>query len=815
MNFTLKKRMLAAMCGIFLLTAGCLSVVVFTFLGNYLNHNAQLKIHDIGNSRAERLESFFYNTRVNLEVWARLQVMDDIVVGDMDQRISRALHNLKWNYGLPGQLFVFDSNHRLVSSSLRHHPRTELPPLWKKPLHALGGWFVDKHSDPFTGTEIIAFCHQLETTLGDSDDASPSTIVLTYPWQYVENILRSSEGTFHILLNREGTFLFRDPLFTTPDLHENLRRWQNIGLNFDDRKFEVTHRNVLVPYATTLDEWTLYTLIDRQIIEAPQKELSARLLGASLVLLIPIGFAILIFSKVLVQPLRNLTQTMKKIATTEDLTQRAPVSTNDEIGQLATSFNLMVGKLEETLKSKINLANKLSNINKVLEKKVEERTRELAWQANHDPLTGLPNRALLTDRLEQAIQRIQRQETSAKLAVLFMDLDGFKQINDTYGHEAGDLVLIEVANRLQQVLRDIDTVARLGGDEFVILLSGLNEPGDLDDPLQRIMETVSAPMIIGEASVSVGASIGITLCPDDPGDADTLLRHADQAMYEAKRRKSNQYHLFNPDSDQQLRTHHKARDLLSSALKDNRLVLFYQPQIHMRSGQLVGAEALLRWFDEDGELHPPQPELGIVENTECIIQIGEWVIRQALEQISLWKARGIQCPISVNLSPHHIQQQDFLERLEKILCKYPQENWQDLHIEIVESAALENMDQARRVIEHCRNWGIRFALDDFGTGFSSLSYLKQLGTDAIKIDRSFVLDILENEGDAALVKSIIEMSRIFKRRIIAEGVETSAHCQMLLRMGCEIGQGYGLAPPMKVGDFSLWYRERLEQTALV
>ncbi len=811
MNLSLRKRMLAALCGIFLLTAGCLIAVVFTYLGVYLQHDAQQQIRDIGNSKAERLEGFFYDTKVNLEAWTRLQVMEDIVVGDMDQRIARSLNSLKRNYGLPGHLYVFDSSHRLISTSLKHPPRPAMPERWKKPPHTVAGWFVDKHTDPFTQTKIIAFCHDLEASFGNGGSRMLGTIVLTYPWPYIDNILQSSEGTFHILIDRRGQPIFHDPLFSTPRLLENLRLLQNTGLTVGIKKFQVTYRKILIPYSSILDHWTLYTLIDHQVIEAPQRELLARLLGASILLLIPIGFTILTFSKLMVHPLRHLTQTITEIATTQDLARRAPVSSNDEIGQLASSFNVMVSKLEETLRSKTRLANKLANINKVLEKKVEERTQELAWQANHDPLTGLPNRTLLTDRLEQTIQSTQRKDEPPKLAVLFMDLDGFKHINDTYGHEAGDYLLMEIANRLKEILRDIDTIARLGGDEFVILLAGLDGLEDLDDPLQRMMEAVSSPVSIGETTVTVGASIGITLCPDDPGDADTLLRHADQAMYEAKRAGRNQFHLFNPDSEQRLRTHHKARDLLSTALREKRLVLHYQPQIHMETGRVVGVEALLRWYDQEGGLHPPQPELSLIENTDCIVQIGEWVMQTALEQITLWQKTEILIPVSINLSAHHIQQHEFLDRLQKILSAHPMKHWKFLQIEIVESAALGNMEQARHVIDQCRNWGIRFALDDFGTGYSSLSYLKQLETDAIKIDRSFVLDILEDEGDAALVKSIIEMSRIFGRRVIAEGVETDPHCQMLLNMGCEIGQGYGLASPMDIEEFEYWYWQRIEQ----
>ncbi len=431
-----------------------------------------------------------------------------------------------------------------------------------------------------------------------------------------------------------------------------------------------------------------------------------------------------------------------------------------------------------------------------------ELMKNMRWQAGHDTLTSLPNRALLADRFARAIAMAQRQKKL--LAVCMVDIDEFKPINDQYGHATGDKLLIEIANRLNQSVRGEDTVARLGGDEFVLLLSDFTETPQIEVAITRIMTTLSAPYLIEGKPLTLSGSIGVALYPLDDVDADTLQRHADQAMYMAKQAGRNRVHWFDAEHDRETQTSHRTLARIHEALLKNELCLYYQPKVNMRNGKIVGMEALLRWQHPEQGLVPPMEFLPLAEQHDLIIDIGEWVIEQALKQNIIWSAAGKNWPISVNIAARHLQLPDFLDRLKILLARYPESSPQHLEIEILESIALSDIQHVQQLIQSCQTLGIQFSLDDFGTGYSSLSYLKRLPANTLKIDQTFVRDMLGDNDDLAVIEAVINLASTFNRHVIAEGVETAEHGVMLMRLGCDIGQGYGIARPMPAAHVLDW-----------
>lgn len=436
----------------------------------------------------------------------------------------------------------------------------------------------------------------------------------------------------------------------------------------------------------------------------------------------------------------------------------------------------------------------------------KEHEAELNHVANYDALTGIPNRRLLADRLGQAIAHAQRE--GRILAICYIDLDGFKEINDRHGHEAGDQLLVDVTRRLQQALRGGDTLARLGGDEFVVLFNDLAQEIECFQVLERVMQTIAAPTLIAGHQVSVSASIGVTFYPADDEDGDTLLRHADQAMYIAKQSGKNRFHLYDAVHDQRMRLLHESRRRIVRGLEAGEFELYYQPKLELASNRIVGVEALIRWqHPEQGLLYPIE-FLPMIENSDLENRLGNWVMDRALAQLHTWARAGVEIEVSVNISARHLQSPEFVAELRRKLEQYPKLRYGRLQIEVLETAALEDMPQSVELIEACRRLGVSFALDDFGTGYSSLVYLSKLAADTLKIDQSFVQGMVSNEGDRAIVQGVIALAGTFGRKTVAEGIEDPDLVRMLADMGCGCVQGYSIAQPMPAGEFLEWYRRR-------
>ena len=438
---------------------------------------------------------------------------------------------------------------------------------------------------------------------------------------------------------------------------------------------------------------------------------------------------------------------------------------------------------------------------------IKAHEEELRRIAHFDALTGVPNRVLLADRLNQAIIRARRP--AARWPSATSICDGFKIVNDQYGHEAGDRLLLEITTRLSASLRAGDTLARLGGDEFVILFNDLLHEEESLPLFNRALETIAVPVDVGaNEGMSVTASIGITFYPADREDGDTLLRHADQAMYLAKQMGKNRYHLYDPIHDHRLRSLHESRQRISHGLGNGEFELYYQPKIVLATGQVVGAEALFRWNHPQRGLLAPAEILPLVEGSELEITLGEWVVDQAVQQLCRWEAQDVGVGVSINIGARHLQSAGFVAYLTAVLARHRGGSGEKLQIEILETAALEDIVQSSETISACRALGVRFALDDFGTGYSSLAYLHKLAADTLKIDQSFLRRNLEDAGDRAIVQGVIALARTFGMDTVAEGIEQVSVIPVLAAMGCSRGQGYAIAQPMPVAAFTAWYRAR-------
>ena len=436
---------------------------------------------------------------------------------------------------------------------------------------------------------------------------------------------------------------------------------------------------------------------------------------------------------------------------------------------------------------------------------IKQHQQRLEHLAHFDALTQLPNRMLLADRLQLAMSQTERNGKT--LAVCYLDLDNFKPINDQFGHSAGDYLLIEVAQRLKTCVRAGDTVSRLGGDEFVLLISNLSDLHECDQAIARVASTLAHPFHVSEHNVAISASIGVTLYPQDNADPETLLRHADQAMYAAKQAGRNRYHLFDPEHDRRARAHRDELGRIREALAKGEFRLFYQPKVDMRKGHVTGAEALIRWQHPEHGLLLPDQFLPTIEGNELSIQVGDWVIREALRQIEEWHTQGLHLAISINISGNHLQHAGFAKQLSEQLAEHPGVLPGQIELEVLETAALEDIATIAELFTECRQLGISFALDDFGTGYSSLTYFRRLPADTLKIDQSFIRGMLDDPEDLAIVEGVIGLTQAFQRKVIAEGVETVEHGLVLLLLGCDMAQGFGIARPMPADQLPEWIRQ--------
>jgi diguanylate cyclase (GGDEF)-like protein/PAS domain S-box-containing protein len=431
----------------------------------------------------------------------------------------------------------------------------------------------------------------------------------------------------------------------------------------------------------------------------------------------------------------------------------------------------------------------------------EERVR---YQTEHDALTHLPNRVLFSDRLSQAILKAARE--NGRLAVAFVDLDRFKNINDSLGHDVGDRLLQEVAERIRGVVRASDTVCRPGGDEFMLLLPEIADPGDAARVADKVLAALGPPCVVDGHALSVTPSIGISLYPEDGEDVQTLVRNAEIAMYHSKDGGGNGCHYFRPEMDERVRERLTLETALRRALDQGELLLHYQPQFDVATRRLVGMEALVRWNDPQTGLVPPGRFIPVAEDSGLIIALGAWVLREACRQNRSWQDSGLPpLHVAVNISALQFRQVGFVDSVREVLA------WSGLpsaclELEVTESVMMNAADHTIEIFDAIRAMGVKVSIDDFGTGYSSLSYLKRLPIDTLKIDQAFVRDLATDPDDAAIVGAIIGLAANLKLNVIAEGVETEAQLELLERGGCAQAQGYYFSRPLPAGEFEAFWR---------
>lgn len=434
---------------------------------------------------------------------------------------------------------------------------------------------------------------------------------------------------------------------------------------------------------------------------------------------------------------------------------------------------------------------------------IKEREHQLKQIAHFDTLTGLPNRALLADRLRQAMAQAHR--VGRMLAIAYLDLDDFGAINERHGHIVGDQVMNDIVQRMTSVLHGADTLARVGGDEFAAVFLDL---ANLEEGLElaaKIRDVITEPVQLADTTLRLSASVGVSFYPqEDEVEPDQLLRQADQAMYFAKLSGKGRFHVFDPNLDRHMRGRHEDLQRIREALRAEEFELHFQPKVNMRTGTVLGAEALIRWRHPEHGLLLPEHFLPVVEGNALIIELGEWVILSALAQIETWRSQGLDLPVSVNVDALQLQEPHFVEKLTALLARHPEVHPSKLELEVLESSAFDDVSQVSEVIRACSKIGVTFALDDFGTGYSSLAYLRRLPVDVLKIDRSFVHDMLDDPEDLTILEGVLVLANAFRRQAIAEGVETVDHGLMLLRLGCQIGQGFQIARPMRGNELPAW-----------
>lgn len=443
---------------------------------------------------------------------------------------------------------------------------------------------------------------------------------------------------------------------------------------------------------------------------------------------------------------------------------------------------------------------------------LESANEELRRRAFIDPLTGLPNRMLFEDRLLHAMQRYDRDDDSRarreprKVAVLFVDLDGFKPINDMLGHAVGDEVLQEAARRLRTTTRDSDTVARIGGDEFVLLAEDVSDVADCASLANRVIQVLAQPLEIQGHQVTLSGSVGVALYPEH-GDRLKLVQNADAAMYTAKRAGGNTYALFESRMNEGLQDQLSLQQDLRHALERGELQLHYQPKIDARQGRLQGVEALLRWQHPTRGMVGPNVFIPIAERFGLINGLGNWVIEESCRQMRVWADEGLSMNVAINLSVHQLRTEELVPRIESALARY-QVMPSQLLCEITESVAMEDIESTQRAFEALSRIGVYLSIDDFGTGYSSLSYLRQLPARQLKIDRSFVADIEVRPDARAIVSAVIQLAHQLGLRVVAEGVETEGQRDILLVLQCDELQGYLLARPMAVEALDDWLQKQ-------
>jgi diguanylate cyclase (GGDEF)-like protein len=530
-----------------------------------------------------------------------------------------------------------------------------------------------------------------------------------------------------------------------------------------------------------LELWFDPGQIDRLLAE--RRSATIQLAALQIVLSVAVLLALLHWR--LLAPVQRLKRQASEIASRADV---APVQWDrrDELGQLGEHLNDVHGQID------------------ALFDQLERQKAELEKIALHDTLTGLPNRTLFRALTVAAVAAARRD--GRRVALLFIDLDRFKAVNDAFGHAAGDAVLVTQAKRLRETVRASDVVCRHSGDEFTMLLHDASELDEVVGTVERLLASLEHPVQTHGREIAMSASIGVALYPDDTTDPEALVQHADTAMYAAKHLGRARYSFFRAEFNEQLLANQQLEAELRQALLNDEFVLHYQPQVDASSGRLVGCEALIRWYHPQRGLVPPLQFIGAAEQCGLIGELGAWTVRTACAQMARWKASGLAFgSVAVNVSALEFRSHRLVDVITQAMADFDVQP-HELEIELTESVLMTDTDTTQRIVERLKSLGLPLAVDDFGTGYSSLSYLKRLRPSKIKIDRSFVRDLPGDDDDRVLVRAIAQLARAMGIRVVAEGVETEAQRSELHRMGCHMLQGYLISRPQPAAEFERFVR---------
>ncbi len=556
------------------------------------------------------------------------------------------------------------------------------------------------------------------------------------------------------------------------------------GIRFQP-DYALSLQEVVVTHPVQFRQKQLGTVVVRSSLASVYRKLALYLGMTIPVLLAVMAFAHLILSRLqhfVTAPIVALSKASEQVSRLGDYSVRVEVPASADVGTLALAFNNMLDRIEKRERE--------------LETEIAERRRveaRLDRLAHFDPVTLLHNRHYFNDRLEAAVLR--SRQTNQRAVLMFIDLDNFKTVNDTLGHVIGDELLRLVARQLSAELRQDDVIARIGGDEFAILLENVHDPATAPAVAARCLATLGKPMLVHGHDIRIGASIGISSCPNDAQDMHTMLKYADTAMYYAKNNGKNAYRLFTPDMQDNAQKRFTLDNNLRRALERNEFLLHYQPQVDLHSGAIIGAEALVRWCHPELGLVSPADFIPLAEESGLIVPIGAWVIRQACHELKQWHDAGHRVRMSINLSGRQLKEPGMVASILATL----DDTGIDAHAIVLELTESMLMDASPAVVERLhllKRAGIELALDDFGTGYSSMSYLKTLPIGSLKIDQTFVRDLPDDAEDAAITKAIIAMARSLRMNVVAEGIETEEQSQFLRENGCDKAQGYLYSRPV-------------------
>lgn len=434
----------------------------------------------------------------------------------------------------------------------------------------------------------------------------------------------------------------------------------------------------------------------------------------------------------------------------------------------------------------------------------EQQKKKLERIAHYDTLTELPNRVLLISSIESAIERSKRSKKY--LAIIFIDLDGFKQVNDNYGHDTGDLLLVAFSKVINTHIRITDMLARYGGDEFILMLTDLDRSNDYNAFLERIYKSFKTHIKIKKHKILVQVSMGVTIYPQDHNiTPEQLIRQADQAMYHSKISGKNKISIFNAKHENIKIRQNKLINQIETALKNDELILYYQPKVNMKTKKIFGAEGLIRWQHPDrGLLLPGDFMPAVIQHADFLIELTQWTINEALSTLKLWEDLFSEITISINVDAIQLERSDFINQLKTLVRPHSKKTYQRLELEILESSVISNLNHVDSIIKRCNDLGIQFSLDDFGTGYSSINYLVALPFKYMKIDMNFIRNIIDNQRDIKILNAILSIAEATDIAVIAEGVETVAHEKLLLAMGCTLGQGFAFSKALSKNDFECW-----------